>query len=226
MMNDIAALNLAIADEMVYTDLYEYYNDFLSYVAIGARSSENPTHRHFASMIDLPIGMKNPSSGSISKGVNATKAAQTSEMFIHNHEQIQTTGNMHAHLILRGGESGPNCDEHAVRQAIELLKKELVQNPAIIIDVSHDNSINSSRQKDHHYQVEQIKATLQFVKNEHLTNAFKGWMVESFIMDGKQDAETKTKNNQEIEFGGLSITDACIGWQSSSDLVYYIYQHL
>ena len=134
-----------IADEMLYTSTYTFFEDLLSYVAIGARSVENQHHRLISSGIDCAIGMKNPMCGDISVMLNAINTAQLKHNFIYNEYEVETTGNLFAHGILRGGidlkgNNFPNYTYDNLLNVFDLYNKTSLKNKSLIIDVNHSNS--------------------------------------------------------------------------------------
>lgn len=202
---------LAAADEMLYPANYAYIDDLLSYVAVGARSSENQLHRLVASGMDVAVGIKNPMSGSIMVLLNSIYAAQSGQTFKLNGWQVKTDGNPLAHAILRGGVDGygndiPNFHYETVMQVIEGYEKSGLKNPAIIIDANHSNSGKKFRQ--------QIRICEEVMNNRLYDNDFKknvkGFMIESFIEEG---------NQPEDKVYGKSITDPCLGWCDTERLL-------
>lgn len=202
---------LAAADEMLYPANYEYLDDLLSYVAVGARSSENQLHRLTASGMDVAVGIKNPMSGSIMVLLNSIYAAQSGQTFKLNGWQVRTDGNPLAHAILRGAVDGygndiPNFHYETVMQVIEGYAKSGLKNPAIIIDGNHSNSGKKFKQ--------QIRIVEEVMNNRLYDKDFKanvkGFMIESFIEEGNQ-AEDKVY--------GKSITDPCLGWCDTERLI-------
>lgn len=207
----IAASNLAAADEMLYPANYAYVDDLLSYVAVGARSSENQLHRLTASGMDVSVGIKNPMSGSIQVLMNSIYAAQSPQIFKLNGWQVKTDGNMLAHAILRGAVDGygndiPNFHYETVMQVIEGYAKSGLKNPAIIIDANHSNSGKKFKQ--------QIRVCEEVMNNRLYDNDFKnnvkGFMIESFIEEGNQPDD---------KVYGKSITDPCLGWCDTERLI-------
>ena len=202
---------LAAADEMLYPANYAYVDDLLSYVAVGARSSENQLHRLVASGMDVAVGIKNPMSGSIMVLLNSIYAAQSGQTFKLNGWQVKTEGNPLSHAILRGGVDGygndiPNFHYETVMQVIEGYAKSELKNPAIIIDANHSNSGKKFRQ--------QIRICEEVMNNRLYDNDFKknvkGFMIESFIEEG---------NQSEDKVYGKSITDPCLGWCDTERLL-------
>lgn len=219
-----AGKRLGLADEMLFTDNGPYFDDILSYLAIGARSTENTDHRNIASGLDLPIGIKNGTSGSIEIGINGVISAQAPHYFPHRGRKIRTTGNPYAHLILRGGGGRSNYDPESIAFADKLLRKNEIEgkikNPAMFIDASHDNSLNGSG-KDASLQESVIKSVLMNIEDGRSEyDLVKGFMVESFNKEGKQSEKgTMIDGNLGFDMSGLSITDACIGRERSRRIV-------
>ena len=202
---------LTAADEMLYPDNLDYVSDFLSYIAIGARSTENQQHRLVASGIDVPVGVKNPMNGSFSVTLNSIYAAQIPNEFKYGGWQVRTTGNKYAHAVLRGvvdvyGNNIPNYHYEDVIRFYEQYLKQHLANPAIIIDTNHSNSGKNA--------FEQIRIAKEIFNNmqyENFNSVVKGLLVESYIEDG----------NQCVDGGvyGKSVTDPCLGWAKSERLI-------
>ena len=213
-MRVIRETGFTCADEMLYTENYKYLDDLLAYVAVGARSVENQQHRLTSSGIDVPVGMKNPTSGDYSVMMNAITAAQNKHTFIYRGWEVHSQGNPYAHAILRGfvdrrGQAHPNYhyeDLLLLHEAYE--KHPELANPSVIVDTNHSNS-----NKHYEEQPRIAKEVLHNMRHNHdIQKLVKGLMIESYIEDG----------NQPIEAGiyGKSITDACIGWEKTQRLVY------
>lgn len=207
------------ADEMLYPENYAYLSDVLSYVAIGARSVENQQHRLVSSGIDIPVGMKNPTSGDFTVMLNSIHAAQHGHTFIYRANEIKTSGNPLCHAILRGsvnkhGQSLPNYHYEDLNRLYEFYCERNLQNPAVIIDTNHNNSGKRF--------MEQIRISNEVLHScrhsEHIRKLVKGLMIESYIEDG----------NQPVDGGvyGKSITDPCLGWEKSERLVLEIADQL
>ncbi len=203
---------LVCADEMLYPSEYRYLSDILSYVAIGARSVENQEHRLVSSGIDIPVGMKNPTSGDISVMLNSITAAQHSHNFIYRGWDVTTSGNPYAHAILRGyvnkhGQSMPNYHYEDLRMLYEMYSSKGLENMALIVDTNHSNSGKQ--------YVEQIRIAKEILHScrhsEDIKKLVKGLMIESYIEDGCQ------KIGEGIY--GKSITDPCLGWNKTERLV-------
>lgn len=215
----IEETGLTCADEMLYPENYDYLKDLLSYVAIGARSVENQQHRLTVSGIDIPSGMKNPTSGDISVMLNAIRAAQVSHTFIYRGYEVKTTGNPLTHAILRGymnqyGRNFPNYHYEDVKNLIEAYEERGLDHPAIIIDMNHANSDKKF--------AEQPRIAYEVIRNRHydmnLKRVIKGIMVESYIEEGTQAIDEGVY--------GKSITDPCLGWPATEDLLRELYKRL
>lgn len=214
LMVEVSKKNIAIADEAVFINNTRGFIDLLSWVAVGARSSENFEHRVFASGIDCPVGIKNPTSGSIKIGINGVITAQDQHTTIINNNEVKTFGNNFAHLVLRGGGGKPNYTLGHLKEALITLKMAKVINPAVIIDVSHDNCLVGGvkeylRQGDIIFEIQGI-----INKNPELKALVKGFMLESFIKSGNQNV-----NSKYLDLNGLSITDPCLGWEETESLL-------
>ncbi|MDO8488711.1 MAG: 3-deoxy-7-phosphoheptulonate synthase [Candidatus Omnitrophota bacterium] len=208
----LAESGLTAADEMLYPGNYPYLEDILSYVTIGARSVENQEHRLTVSGLDIPAGMKNPTSGDLNVLLNSVQAAQHQHVFIYNGWEVKTKGNPLAHCILRGainnhGQSIPNYHyEDLINFAQLYLKRNLV-NPAIIVDTNHANSDKKFREQSR--IAEEVMNSLN--KSKDLKKMVKGLMVESYLEEGSQDVTGKVY--------GQSITDPCLGWTDTKELI-------
>ena len=207
---------LPTADEMLYPSNYRYLSDLISYVAVGARSVENQEHRLVSSGIEVPVGMKNPTSGDISIMMNSITAAKHSHSFIYRGWEVNTTGNECAHAILRGyvnkhGQSLPNYHYEDLAHLSETYAMHAdLQNPAVIVDANHANSGKKFAE-----QPRICKEVLHSCRhNEDIKRLVKGFMIESYIEDGCQ------KIGEGVY--GKSITDPCLGWEKTEKLIYDI----
>ena len=200
------------ADEMLYPDNLGYLDDVLSYIAVGARSVENQQHRLTSSGADVPVGMKNPTSGDMSVMLNAIYAAQQSHEFIYRNYEIKTDGNPLAHAILRGavnkhGQCLPNYHYEDLKLLHDLYLERDIVNPAVIVDANHSNS-----NKKYKEQVRIVKEVLQSMRySDEIRNFVKGVMIESYIEEGNQRIEE--------HIYGKSITDPCLGFEDSKKLL-------
>ncbi len=200
------------ADEMLYPENYRYLSDLLSYIAVGARSVENQFHRLTASGLDIPVGMKNPTSGDLSVMMNSIVAAQSSHTFIYRNWEVVSQGNPYAHAILRGhtnkrGQSIPNYHYEDLILTSEMYLKKELKNPAIIVDANH---ANSGKQ-----YLEQIRITREILQSMRLSpeigRMVKGIMIESYLEDGCQPVNSTVF--------GQSVTDPCLGWEKTEKLI-------
>jgi 3-deoxy-7-phosphoheptulonate synthase len=204
--------HLPAADEMLYPGNYPYLEDVLSYVAVGARSVENQAHRLTCSGLDIPVGMKNPTSGDLEVMFNSVQASQAPHIFSYNRWEVKTSGNPLTHIILRGavdyhGMNIPNYHYEDLMTAAEAYKKRGLTNPAIIVDTNHANSNKKYK--------EQPRIAIEVMQSrQHATllkDMIRGFMIESFIEEGSQKV---TENVY-----GKSITDPCLGWKDSEKLI-------
>lgn len=216
LMIKVLEMGLPIAGE-AFTHNAKGFLELLSWVAIGARSSEDQEHRIFASSINCAVGMKNPTHGSLSIAVNSVIAAQNPHIAVLDGHEVQTHGNLHAHVVLRGSNFAPN---YAVEHLLEIKKHmdvHQVVNPAVIIDVSHDNCVMNGK-KVPNLQPKIIADVLKSLESEpHLKNRVKGFMVESFLKEGNQKIDENAPEN--IDLDGLSITDPCLGWEQIEEML-------
>ena len=217
MMVKIVEMGMPIADEALFTHNAKGFLEILSWVAIGARSSEDQEHRIFASAIDCGVGIKNPTHGSIEIGVNSIVAAQYPHVAVFDGNEVQTHGNAFAHLVLRGGNGFPNYSKKHLKEALLYMSKHNIKNPAIIIDCSHENSLVKGVKKPA-VQAEVVMEVLKNIKNEpKLKNLVKGFMLESFLKEGCQKIDQE--NPDVLDRDGLSITDPCMGWEQTEKLL-------
>jgi len=208
----IAATGLTAADEMLYSENWQYLEDILSYVAIGARSVEDQQHRIVTSGMEVPVGMKNPTSGDLTVMMNSCMAGQMKHTFLYTGWEAKTDGNDLVHCILRGavnkhGQSISNYHYEDLMMLVELYHKFELKNPACIVDANHNNS--GKRWAE---QPRIVKEVLHSMRHSaDIRKLVKGVMVESYIENG----------NQPVDGGcyGKSITDPCLGWELSRKLV-------
>ena len=212
-MSALRDYGFSCADEMLYPESHRYLSDLLSYVAVGARSVENQQHRLTASGLDIPVGMKNPTSGDMTVLMNSITAAQHSHTFIYRGWEVVSDGNPYAHAILRGytdfaGKSVSNYHYEDLVKLYELYATTSLCNPAVIVDTNHANSGK--------HCLEQIRIAKDVVHsrnhNADIRSMVKGLMIESYLEDGAQ------KIGEHIF--GKSITDPCLGWEKTETLIY------
>ena len=214
----ITETGLTTADEMLYPSNLVLVDDLVSYHAVGARSVEDQEHRFVASGIDSPVGMKNPTSGNLGVMFNAIYAAQNKQTFLYHGQEVETSGNPLAHVILRGamneyGKNEPNFYYETLLNAINRYETMGLENPFIIIDTNHDNS-----GKQYMEQIRIVRqALLNRDWNEKIKKTVRGFMIESYLADGRQN---------QPEVFGCSITDPCLGWENTVALVEEIYTTL
>ena len=203
---------LFTADEMLYPSNYQYLVDLLSYVAVGARSTENQEHRLVAGGIPVPVGMKNPTGGSMDVMLNSIYAAQQPQTFIYRNWEVETTGNPLAHAVLRGriGSDGrwhANYHYEHIEHLAQAYTTADFDNPAVIIDTNHDNSGKRPLQ-----QMRIVREVLDSARRSpEVRRLFRGFMIESYLEDGRQDVGGHVF--------GQSITDPCLGWEKTETLL-------
>ena len=207
------------ADEMLYPENHRYLSDFLAYVAIGARSVEDQQHRLTASAIDVPVGMKNPTSGDLSIMMNSIMAAQSGHTFIYRGWEVESKGNPYAHAILRGGMNAQgqniaNYHYEDLMKVYEWYQSKNLKNMSVVIDANHANSNKK--------YLEQIRISKDVMHSRRVSNDLnqlvKGLMIESYIVDGAQTAENGVY--------GQSITDPCLGWEKTERLIYELAEEM
>ena len=205
---------LTAADEMLYPNNYPYMEDLLSYIAVGARSVENQQHRLTVSGMDVPCGMKNPTSGDLVVTVNSIKAAQMGHTFIYSGYEVETEGNPLAHAMLRGavnqyGRNIPNYHYEDLLYFSKIYLESKLKNPSLIVDTNHANSM-----KKYDQQPRIAKDVINSMRySPEIKKLVKGFLIESYILDGRQDTQ--------IEYG-KSITDSCLGWEKTERLLFDI----
>lgn len=211
-MSALRDYGFTCADEMLYPENYRYLSDVLAYVAIGARSVENQQHRLTSSGIEVPVGMKNPTSGDLSIMMNAITAAQHKHTFIYRGWEVQSEGNPYAHAIMRGyidyaGKNASNYHYEDLVKLNDIYQKSGLSNPSAIIDTNH---ANSGKQ---YLEQTRIAKDVVYSRNHNadIKNIVKGLMIESYIEDGRQEIGE--------HIYGKSITDPCLGWEKTEKLI-------
>jgi 3-deoxy-7-phosphoheptulonate synthase len=215
----ITALGLPTATEFLDPIVPQYIADLVSWAAIGARTTESQTHREMASGLSMPVGLKNSTDGSLQVAIDAMGATRHPHSFLGIDQDgataiVRTTGNPHAHVVLRGGRAMTNYDADSIRAAeIKLVSEKLP--PVLMVDCSHANSAKQfARQEDvWHSVIEQRVAG---------TRSLIGMMVESHLHEGSQPM---AKNPAELRYG-VSITDSCIGWETTERMLRWGYGEL
>jgi 3-deoxy-7-phosphoheptulonate synthase len=202
---DLAELGLPAGCEFLDPISPQFTSDLVSWGAIGARTTESQVHRELASGLSMPVGFKNGTDGGVQIAIDAVRAATHPHQFLGVTEQglcaiVATRGNPDCHIILRGGASGPNYDANSVQKtAAALIDAGLA--PRLMVDTSHGNS-------DKDYRRQPVAAHDLAEQVAHGENAIFGVMMESFLVDGRQDL----KNPAALRYG-QSVTDACMGWE-------------
>ena len=216
---EIGEMGLPVATEMLEPITPQYIADLITLASIGARTTESPTHRQMASGLSMPVGFKNGTDGSLETPINAMISAQSGHSFLGIDSDgrtcvVSTKGNPWGHLILRGGRSGPNYDKASLEHAAERL---IIadQSPRLLVDCSHANS-----NKDYKRQriVWQDVLSQRLAGNESII----GMMLESNLYEGSQSLG---EDLSQLKYG-VSITDACIGWEETDELIRAAYEQL
>jgi 3-deoxy-7-phosphoheptulonate synthase len=207
---DLVEIGVPAACEFVDPISPQYTSDLVAWAAIGARTTESQVHRELASGLSMPVGFKNGTDGSVQVAIDAVRAAREPHSFMGVTEQglaaiVETGGNPSAHVVLRGGTPGPNHDAASVARALESLGKASL--PAhVVIDLSHGNS-----QRDHRQQPAVAREVAAQIAGGE--SGIVGVMAESFLVEGRQDADGETL------VYGQSITDACMGWETTEEVL-------
>jgi 3-deoxy-7-phosphoheptulonate synthase len=209
---DLTAMGLPAATEFLDPIIPQYIDDLVTWVAIGARTTESQTHREMASGLSMPVGFKNGTDGSLQIALDAMISARTPHSFLGIDQDgvtsiIRTTGNPAGHLVLRGGRSRPNYDAASLAEA-ETKLAEAGLPPALMVDCSHANS-----GKQHARQEEVWRSVIE--QRSAGTQSLIGAMVESYLEEGNQPFPKKPV---ELRYG-VSITDACVGWEATERML-------
>jgi 3-deoxy-7-phosphoheptulonate synthase len=215
----ISEMGLPVATELLDPIVPQYIADLVSWVAIGARTTESQTHREMASGLSMPVGFKNSTDGNLQTAIDAMRSANHPHSFLGIDQEgrismVNTRGNSNGHIILRGGRSRPNYDVESIKEAEEKLQKSGA-NPLIMVDCSHANSNKVPEQQEVVWKsiIDQRAAG-----NQHLI----GMMLESHLNAGNQEL---VQDLSQLKYG-VSITDACINWNDTESLLGYAYEHL
>jgi 3-deoxy-7-phosphoheptulonate synthase len=216
---DITGLGLPTATEFLDPIVPQYIADLVTWAAIGARTTESQTHREMASGLSMPVGLKNSTDGSLQVAIDAMGAARNPHSFLGINEDgvtsiVRTTGNPHTHVVLRGGRAKTNYDAGSIRAAEEKLKSEKL--PAVLmVDCSHANS-----EKKFAKQEDVWRSVIQ--QRMEGTQSLIGLMVESHLHEGSQPIPDNLKA---LRYG-ISITDSCIGWETTERMLRWAYEAL
>ncbi len=216
----VGEMGMYAATEFVDPITPQYIADLVSWTAIGARTAESQTHRQMASGLSMPVGFKNGTGGSVQLAVDAVVTAQAPHAFLGVDSSgrasiVMTTGNADCHIVLRGGSRGPNYDTDSIADAVSRLKKAGVRTQ-LVVDCSHANS-----DKDHNRQGIVFRELLRqrLAGNRNVV----GVMLESHLLPGSQKLDES--NPSKLKYG-VSITDACLGWDQTADLLAEAYETL
>ena len=216
---ELAEMNVAAGTEFLGPLTPQYLGDLISWTAIGARTTESQPHREMASGLSMPVGFKNSTSGNINLAINSIKSAKNKHSFLGIDNEgkskiVHTKGNRDCHLILRGGKKKgeyiSNYDKESIEKALNSLEKEGLSK-SIIVDCSHGNS-----GKDHRKQPEVFREVLPLMKKDWV----KGVMLESYLKEGSQNID-----KDKLKYG-VSITDDCMGWETTKELILEGYREL
>ena len=209
---EINALGLPAGTEVLDPITPQYSADLISWAAIGARTTESQTHREMASGLSMPVGFKNSTEGNLQVAINAMQAARQPHSFLGIDQEgrtcvVRTSGNSRGHLVLRGGNSGPNYHPESIEDAVaQLVEAEL--EPAIVVDCSHANS-----GKKHGHQERVWRSVLQ--QRLEGSRALVGLMLESNLRAGNQKM---AEDPRQLDYG-VSVTDECVDWQTTERLL-------
>jgi 3-deoxy-7-phosphoheptulonate synthase len=216
---EITGMGLPAATEFLDPIVPQYIADLVTWAAIGARTTESQTHREMASGLSMPVGLKNSTDGSLQIAIDAMGATRHSHSFVGINEDgvtsiVRTTGNPHAHVVLRGGRAKTNYDAESIRAAEEKLISEKL--PAVLmVDCSHANS-----EKKFAKQEDVWRSVIQ--QRVEGTRSLIGLMVESNLFEGSQPIP---KNLRDLRYG-VSLTDSCIGWETTERMLRWGYETL
>jgi 3-deoxy-7-phosphoheptulonate synthase len=216
---EIVGTGLPAATEFLDPVVPQYIAELISWAAIGARTTESQTHREMASGLSMPVGLKNSTDGSLQVAIDAMGATRHSHSFLGINEDgvtsiVRTTGNPHAHVVLRGGRAKTNYDAESIRAAEQKLVSEKLP-PVLMVDCSHANS-----EKQHKRQEDVWHSVIE--QRVEGTRSLIGLMVESSLFEGSQPIP---QNLKDLRYG-VSITDSCIGWETTERMLRWGYEAL
>jgi 3-deoxy-7-phosphoheptulonate synthase len=216
---EITGMGLPAATEFLDPIVPQYIADLVTWAAIGARTTESQTHREMASGLSMPVGLKNSTDGSLQIAIDAMGATRHAHSFLGINEDgvtsiVRTTGNPHAHVVLRGGRAKTNYDAESIRAAEQKLISEKLP-PVLMVDCSHANS-----EKQHAKQEDVWHSVIQ--QRIEGTRSLIGLMVESNLFEGSQPIPENVKN---LRYG-ISLTDSCIGWETTERMLRWGYEAL
>ena len=216
---DIANVGLPAGTEMLDPITPQYIDDLVSWAAIGARTTESQTHRQMASGLSTPVGFKNSTEGNLQVALDALQAARSSHRFLGIDGDgraciVVTKGNPYGHVVLRGGRNRSNYDKASVDEAAERLSKKGLP-AALMVDCSHANSGKK-------FEAQEVVWKSIIEQRAAGQKAIMGAMVESNLFEGRQDL---TENCADLKYG-VSVTDACIGFEKTEQLIQHAYETL
>jgi 3-deoxy-7-phosphoheptulonate synthase len=216
---EITGMGLPAATEFLDPIVPQYIADLVTWAAIGARTTESQTHREMASGLSMPVGLKNSTDGSLQIAIDAMGATRHAHSFLGINENgetsiVRTTGNPHAHVVLRGGRAKTNYDAESIRAAEEKLISEKLL-PVLMVDCSHANS-----EKKFAKQEDVWRSVIQ--QRVEGTRSLLGLMVESNLFEGSQPIPNNLKD---LRYG-VSLTDSCIGWETTERMLRWGYEIL
>ncbi|MEI6074637.1 MAG: 3-deoxy-7-phosphoheptulonate synthase [Verrucomicrobiota bacterium] len=216
---EINRLGLPAATEFLDPIVPQYIADLITWAAIGARTTESQTHREMASGLSMPVGLKNSTDGSLQVAIDAMGATRHAHSFLGMNEEgvtsiVRTSGNPHAHVVLRGGRAMTNYDAASIAAAEAKLISEKLP-PVLMVDCSHANS-----EKKFAKQEEVWRSVIE--QRVSGTRSLIGLMVESHLSEGNQPIP---KNAADLRYG-VSITDSCVGWETTERMLRWGYETL
>ena len=216
---EINRLGLPAATEFLDPIVPQYIADLITWAAIGARTTESQTHREMASGLSMPVGLKNSTDGSLQVAIDAMGATRHAHSFLGMNEEgvtsiVRTSGNPHAHVVLRGGRAMTNYDAASIAAAEAKLISEKLP-PVLMVDCSHANS-----EKKFAKQEEVWRSVIE--QRVSGTRSLIGLMVESHLSEGNQPIP---KNATDLRYG-VSITDSCVGWETTERMLRWGYETL
>jgi len=216
---EITGMGLPAATEFLDPIVPQYIADLVTWAAIGARTTESQTHREMASGLSMPVGLKNSTDGSLQIAIDAMGATRHAHSFLGINEDgvtsiVRTSGNPHAHVVLRGGRAKTNYDAESIRAAEEKLVSEKLP-PVVMVDCSHANS-----EKKFAKQEDVWRSVIQ--QRVEGTRSLIGMMVESNLFEGSQPIP---KDMKDLRYG-VSLTDSCIGWETTERMLRWAHGQL
>jgi 3-deoxy-7-phosphoheptulonate synthase len=215
----ITHMGLPAATEFLDPIVPQYISDLVSWAAIGARTTESQTHREMASGLSMPVGFKNATDGSLQIALDAMQAARVPHSFLGIDQDgftgvVRTKGNHFGHVVMRGGRLRTNYDAQSITEAVAALEKQ-GQEPSLMVDCSHANA-----NKQHAQQEEVARSVI--AQRAAGNNALIGLMIESYLQEGNQPLPA---NLADLQYG-VSVTDACVSWQTTERMLREAYSHL